>query len=676
MSKPDRHRDDVDAITSVDPTYCIDSVRISAAGGLFVTGWAAADAIPLTGLHIAGENWTSTIEGRFLGRGRPAANGAVRSALQGFWALATLEADAGAADDVCTVQFVVDGGALVSTEAAVRYFSEPEFRDHVAQFLTEVQAGEHRQPEDLAAVRLLLAPPAPVAPRTVPRHTIENIAIAERGGVFVAGWINDTAEELEELRISAGHWQVTIAADCLARSGRDDVQSALALPRRHAFGFWGIVTDPKVDATATVCICDVVMKSGAVERHAVTPQVLFDHIELRNLALTYLASSQYLGNPMLDSVASLEKSIGRHVVDLNLLISRALTAHPHIERFVGHRRPCKGSIVVCLYGKAEYMFLQCALFSGRPGIEDYEFVYVSNSPELAEPLLQEARMCAKTYGVNLTVVLLAGNAGFGAANNVAVAASQSSRTLIVNPDVFPLDTGWAAKHTTLVETLPPEQTSLFGAPLYYDDGSLMHGGMYFDGDSAISVESSTFRTNLTLRVEHFGKGAPPAAARFLVSRPVPAVTGAFISLDRAWFEKLGGFSEEYVLGHYEDADLCLKSLSEGRAPWMHNIKLWHLEGKGSGRRQAIHEGASTVNRWLFNRRWAAIVARDLLGQSPVHPLLQVTGGEAEREPEAPAVTEATVRNSAERLREKPRRPARASFSHEGPLASGRKEIVF
>jgi GT2 family glycosyltransferase len=360
-----------------------------------------------------------------------------------------------------------------------------------------------------------------------------------------------------------------------------------------------------------------------------------------------------------------------------MLISRALTSRPHIERFVGHRRPCKGSIVVCLYGKAEYMFLQCALFSGRPGIEDYEFVYVSNSPELAEPLLQEARLCAATYGINLTIVLLSGNAGFGAANNVAVAASQSGRTLIVNPDVFPLDQNWAAKHTTLVETLPAEQTAIFGAPLYYDDGSLMHGGMYFDGDSAISVERSAFRTNLTLRVEHFGKGAPPSAARFLASRPVPAVTGAFISCDRAWFEKLGGFSEEYVLGHYEDADLSLKSLGEGRAPWIHNIKLWHLEGKGSGRRQAIHEGASIVNRWLFNRRWAPTVAADLLGRRPSHPLLQVA--DAAPGPETALPAEINHNAIASRPRVDPaksRRPSRVPPRPEGPLAAGRKEIVF
>ncbi len=77
-----------------------------------------------------------------------------------------------------------------------------------------------------------VAPPEPAraepaTPHIVPRHTIENIAVADRGGVFIAGWINDSVEELAELRIDAGAWQLTFPAKGLARSGRDDVQAAL-----------------------------------------------------------------------------------------------------------------------------------------------------------------------------------------------------------------------------------------------------------------------------------------------------------------------------------------------------------------------------------------------------------------------------------------------------------------
>jgi GT2 family glycosyltransferase len=99
------------------------------------------------------------------------------------------------------------------------------------------------------------------------------------------------------------------------------------------------------------------------------------------------------------------------------------------------------------------------------------------------------------------------------------------------------------------------------------------------------------------------------------------VTGAFISVDRPWFEHLGGFNEEYVLGHYEDADLCLTSLQAGVPAWLHDLRFWHLEGKGSTHERA-HEGAALVNRWLFTARWREALDGGLLGPHPAHPLLQ------------------------------------------------------
>jgi GT2 family glycosyltransferase len=123
-----------------------------------------------------------------------------------------------------------------------------------------------------------------------------------------------------------------------------------------------------------------------------------------------------------------------------------------------------------------------------------------------------------------------------------------------------------------------------------------------------------------VRVQHYGKGAPPDSAGYLRPRPVPAVTGAFISCRRDWFERLGGFCEDYVFGHYEDADFCLRSLAEGVAPWLHDIRMYHIEGAGSTRQRA-HEGSLLVNRWLFADRWAAVLRDGLLGPRPAHKLL-------------------------------------------------------
>ena len=141
------------------------------------------------------------------------------------------------------------------------------------------------------------------------------------------------------------------------------------------------------------------------------------------------------------------------------------------------------------------------MFSRLPGLRDYEFIYVCNSTHISEQLLKEAKRCSQIYGLDMTLVILGGYGGFGAANNVAAEYANSDRVIIMNPDVFPYDSGWAEKHSRLLDELPAEQTDLFGEPLYYDDGSLMHAGMYFCADTAPS-----FVKGAESRGEHFACG--------------------------------------------------------------------------------------------------------------------------------------------------------------------------
>ncbi len=471
--------------------------------------------------------------------------------------------------------------------------------------------------------RLLVSHPTPASvPPHETRFAIDSLIVAPAGGLMIVGWINDAHDPIQCIRIAGAGWRVTIDRARFVRVRRHDVEQALDRNGQHPFGFFGFLHFDRMVDGAGPCLVEIWLAGGSSVLLPVTPQVVGD-IELRDIALTHLGTASFAGNAAVERVACLDAGFGDELVRFNRAITRRIVATPYVERFgptgkaPGARSP-RGTIVVCLYGRAEYLFLQNCLFAGLPGIEDYEFIYVSNSPEIGETLLREARSSSLVYGLPQTVMILPGNAGFSGANNAAAAIARSGRILAVNPDVFPRDPGWARKHLDVLDNAPAERTRLFGVPLYYDDGSLMHGGMFIDVDIGLSMASGIPRARRLLRVEHYGKGAPADATRFTRSRPVPAISGAFISIDRAWFERLGGFSEDYLFGHYEDADLSLKSIAAGTVPWLHDIRMWHLEGKGSTRLPP-HEGGSAVNRWLFSRRWSAMVEAGLKGPSPTYP---------------------------------------------------------
>ncbi len=454
-------------------------------------------------------------------------------------------------------------------------------------------------------------------PSAVPRHAIEAVLLSGDGRLFVVGWADDRAAPLAALRVEGRGWTMRVQAEALARLTRDDVQAALGHPERRAFGFFALLNAGVGLAGSAECRC-IFEWEGGQQAALTAPMRQTTAGDLRETVLGFVARSA-AGGAQIPAMLALDAMAGEQIIALNRDVTAKIIAAPFVQRFGSRPRACKGSIIVCLYGRPEYLFIQNALFSGKPGMEDYEFIYVCNSPELLERLLKEARSSEIIYGLAQTVIGLPANAGFGAANNLGSSLARSRRVLCVNPDVLPKDPNWGKRHTEIVDAGGPG-AKLFGATLFYDDGSLMHGGMYLDLDTGLTIRDGAVEARRFARVEHYGKGAPPDTAIYLRPRPVPAASGAFLSVDRDWFEKLGGFSDDYVFGHYEDADLCLRSLDAGVPAWVQDVRLWHLEGRGSVRRP-VHEGASVVNRWLFSRNWADHIAADLCGPAPRNALL-------------------------------------------------------
>src|SRR5208337_1256948 len=142
-------------------------------------------------------------------------------------------------------------------------------------------------------------------------------------------------------------------------------------------------------------------------------------------------------DPETECLYQLDKGLGRRLIELNTRIVQRIAAGAYQEQFGPRRQHYAGSFVIVLFGEANYLTLQAALFSQCRDYDQYEFIYVSNSIELSDTLVKDATNASKIYGISITLIILPGNAGFGVASNTGAAAAQSDRIVFLNPDVLP-----------------------------------------------------------------------------------------------------------------------------------------------------------------------------------------------------------------------------------------------
>ena len=86
---------------------------------------------------------------------------------------------------------------------------------------------------------------------------------------------------------------------------------------------------------------------------------------------------------------------------------------------------------------------------------------------------------------------------------------------------------------------------------------------------------------------------------------MPGITGACMVMKRELFEQVGGFTEDYVIGDYEDSDLCLKIRHQGKdIVYAPDAELYHLERRSMSQNADYMRGAaSQYNAWLHQQRW-------------------------------------------------------------------------
>jgi GT2 family glycosyltransferase len=269
---------------------------------------------------------------------------------------------------------------------------------------------------------------------------------------------------------------------------------------------------------------------------------------------------------------------------------RRAVAIDTVDRFGTVPTDPEVSVLVPLYGRLDFLEYQLAQFVLDPAMRETELVYLLDQPEHTDSFRAEALRLARLYDVPFTLATVTRNAGFSGANNLAASLASGRLLLLCNSDVLPDRPGWLPQLTRTFDSIPA--IGALSPRLLFEDRSLQHAGMYFDKPAG----------ERTWTNEHYYKGLRGDFAPALVTREVPAVTGACMLVERSRYADLGGLRDRFVQGDFEDSDLCLRLREQGRSSWYDaGVQLFHLEAMSYPSEMRSAVGA--YNRWLHTDLW-------------------------------------------------------------------------
>ncbi|MBR0650226.1 glycosyltransferase, partial [Roseomonas terrae] len=413
------------------------------------------------------------------------------------------------------------------------------------------------------------------------------------GGVFLCGWLRDPLGLVAGLALRGPGASHAVPLSALHRVARPDIAERFAQAPLGAAGpRAGFVAHlPGIDPAGTAQWRLALRFAGEGEAVLTAPPGLLPAATARDLVLRAVhpsaAAAELLDAVIMPPAAALHRAARRD----------AASGGPEVADFGAPPAQPRASLIVPLYRNLRFLRFQLAAFARDAECRRAELIYVLDSPEQRAEVEHLLRGMAVMLGIGVRLVVMPRNSGYASACNAGAAVAGAPALLFLNSDVLPAAPGWLGR--MLARLARDRRLVAVGPRLLFEDGSIQHAGLLFRrGADGVWLN------------DHYCKGYPrrhPAARQ---ARRVPAVTGAALLVHRTAFEQVDGFCTDYILGDFEDSDLCLKLREAGgEIAYEPAAELFHFERQSI----ALHDGhartlAGTVNRRLHHGRWDGAIA--------------------------------------------------------------------
>jgi GT2 family glycosyltransferase len=414
---------------------------------------------------------------------------------------------------------------------------------------------------------------------------IDEAILCPPGDVLLKGWLLSVPGAIRSIRIRSGPLAVEVDLAESISIARPDVITAIG--HQHGFsevrcGFVSFV--PAAISTGDITYFEIELQNNEIgfKNLRISKRSGMNAIKqiLEGIDVRYGEV-----DPAFDSV------LGPAIFALNAARLQK-SVSPHEIQFGQTPENPTYSLIIPLYGRIDFVEYQMALFSRHAGIQQAEIIYVLDDPPKRRELELLAHSVYQRFGIPFRVLLLPSNLGFAPANNVGLRGARGEFICFLNSDIFPITDGWMEDLIDHSRRNP--EIGIIGPRLLFEDGSIQHEGCYFK-----KIEEF----GNWMFVDHHNKGRRPTNTEDLQTYEV--ITGACMVMRRSLALDLGGFDESFIIGDFEDADLCLKVRARGLSCAIaSDVQLYHLERKSQAApNQNWRMNLTLYNGWVHQRRW-------------------------------------------------------------------------
>ncbi len=404
-------------------------------------------------------------------------------------------------------------------------------------------------------------------------------------GLVLMGWMLEKPGTVQTVRLRSGDTVTDLPLRGLVPVNRPDVVEAIGRPYGLTLEQNGFVTYATPYNPQELSYLEIETTAGQIAFKGFPTPKLTGLPAIRRILdafeVQYVAIDRAFDAVIGPAVASLNAERNAPPVSVDVLSFGAAPVAP------------RASIIIPLYGRIDFLEVQLALYAAHQANAGIEFLYVLDDPPKRRELEILAESVWHRFRMPFTLLLLDRNVGFAPASNIGLHHATGDYICFLNSDVFPGTPDWIDR---LIARLHADPTlGCVGPLLQYEDGSIQHAGMHFHP------------------LPQFGNWMFPMHTRKGWRSPndcdlitADAITGAAMMMPRLVAESLGGFDETYVVGDFEDTDLCLKIHAAGKHCAVDpTVRLYHLERQSqSTPDHRWRQNLTLYNAWRHQRRWS------------------------------------------------------------------------